>query len=111
METFYASVVAISSLDSRIRIMAGEAWWLVSPPDRTQTLHHTSLGLKRMQFIFLLGEKTMLLLRVQYNHPLLVAKPLVVASPLTNLLFQYLGFVNQIEVRPFLQSREEWSRG
>ena len=63
MEAFYASVVVTSLLGSRIRIIMGEAWWLVSPPERIWTLFHASLGLKRMEYIFLLGGQTILILR------------------------------------------------
>ena len=43
----------------------GEAWWLVSPPERTLTISHASLGLKRIEFIFLLGVQTTLILLVK----------------------------------------------
>ena len=52
MEAFSASVVASSPFGSRIRITMGEAWWIVSPPERTQTLSHASLVLKRIECIF-----------------------------------------------------------
>ena len=51
-EAFYASVVAIYPLGSCIRMTLGEDWWLVSPPERKQTLSHASLGMKRIEGIF-----------------------------------------------------------
>ena len=110
-EVVSASVVANLPLSSCTCMKVGEAWWLVFPPERTRTLSHTYLWLKRIGCCFLIGVQTMLLFPVQWHFSPQVAQPWVVASTLINIVYLYWGFFNEIAVCPFLLSGEGDSHG
>ena len=109
-EEFSALVVASSPLVSHICMTVGEAWWRVCPPEIQCTLFNASLGLKRIECIFMLDVQTTLLLLMKYYPPPLFARSAVVSLSQKSLIYLYQGFCNHIAARLFLWLREVESR-